>query len=365
MVIATRELIGALVRGVDLPVLTQEMRIRQRGVKPFAVMFVYVAVLSIIALITLSTTAPQAYHGGNLGQGTNLARQGRTLFTVLAMAQLVMISLLVPAYSAGAVSTERDRGTFDLLALTLLSSASIVAQKLAAAIAQAVILTLTSLPVVALVFLLGGVSPVEMGAAYGLLCLTALAFGGLGLLCSCQFRNTRTSTFVAYLSVLGFLVGLPLLGVLLRSLTRMDALVGAFAPVFLLIFAFVAGACALPLFAVAAFVLKKRSRHWHSRTFRMWVFGGVYALTALLLESPVLSSPLVNGLLYYNDQLFLPTLANPFVAMSLLMQDDPMGYGWRGSLQCWSVGSTLVLGLAAAYVCRQMSAFRFEAMRRA
>lgn len=361
MVAQVREGMGALARRVDLPVLTQEMRIRQRGAKPFVVMFVYVAVLSIVALTTLNVTVGSASYSGSSASNANLARQGRDLFTVLCIAQLVMISLIVPAYSAGAVSNEKERGTLDLLALTLLSSNAVVAQKLAAAIGQAVMLTVASLPVVAIVFLIGGVSPWEMVVANALLFVTTAAFGALGLLCSCQFRNTKAATFASYLTVLGFLVGLPYFGEMLKRLIRSGDLGSAFAPTFALMFAFVAAASAVPLYVIASALLKRRSTHWHSRTFRMLVYGASLAVIALVLESPILADPLVNGLLYYNGQMFLPTLVNPFVAMSLLMFS---GYPSRAGMQSWSVGGTLVFGVAAVFLFRHISTLRFEAMRR-
>ncbi len=366
MLITLRDTVNGLIERLNLPVLTQEMRIRQRGVKPFAVMFVYVAVLSIVALVTLSMIIQRpSYPVQAVGVTQNLARQGRQLFTVLLVAQLAMISLIVPAYSAGAVSTERERGTFDLLALTLLSSPSIVLQKLLAAIAQALMLTVASLPVVSLVFMLGGVSPLEIIVAYALLLVTTGAFGALGLLCSCQFRNTRTSTFVAYLSVLGFLVGVPLLGRLLKDFTHMQALSGAFAPTFTLMFAFVSLGCTMPFYVTAAVLLKRYSHHWHSRTFRMLTFGIIYGPIALVLETPSLIDPLVGTLYGYNGSMFLPTLVNPFVALSLLMYGDyQVGGGWASTMQYWSIGLTLIFGTAAIHVFRHMSTFRFEAMRR-
>lgn len=350
----------SLLARVDLPVLTQEMRIRQRGTKPFVVMFLYVAVLGTIAMVTVSATIAQSSYTGYPGQAPNLARQGRILFLVLSMAQLAMISLIVPAYSAGAVSTERERGTFDLLSLTLLSSSAIVMQKMAAAMAQALMLTLASLPVVSLVFMLGGVSPLEMAVSYALLLVTAGAQGALGLLCSCQFRNTRTSTFVAYLSVIGFMWGMPLLGELLRSLSRMQGLSAGFAPAFALMFAFVVGACALPPYMLASVLFRRYSEHWRSRTFRMLTFGVSFALTAIVLQSPSLTDPLIGGLYTHNSTFFLPTLVNPFIAIRALVGEA----GYLTALQHWSIAGTLVFGIAAVFVFRQMSVLRFEAMRR-
>lgn len=343
---------------VEAPVLVQELRVRQRGMKPFVVAGVYVAILSAIAMLVLRFS-PTATHAQT---AQSMADLGKQLFALLSFVQLAMIALIVPAYSAGAISSEREKGTFDLLALTLLSSGSIVTQKLLAAIAQALMLIIASAPVVAVVFLLGGVSPGEILTAYGLLFATAVLMGALGTLCSCCLRNSKAATFVTFLIAFAFYAGLPIGGAWFVQVARvgMHESAGLFPWMFLGMFVFVGGVCALMVYAPLALLMHNRPT-WRGRSFRMSVFGGVYALLLLLMSCPAAMNATVAY--SYSQGLFLPLFVNPFAA--LVYYVDAHGGGSGGYTQAnWMIASTLGFSLGAAYLFRYLASARFAGSRR-
>jgi len=216
---------------------------------------------------------------------------------------------------------------------------------------------------VSIVFLIGGVSPNEVAVAYAMLLLEAAMFGALGLLCSCQFRLTRTSTFVAYLTVLAFLVGLPLLGELLDRLRYSRAIGEGFSFTVVGLYAFVCGVGALFLFAMLSLWASRRLKHWPSRSFRMCVFGGIYAVIALVLSSPTTCNAVISALYGAQGNMFLPLFVNPFVAMAVLMYDQAAIGGYYNE-QYWIIGATCGFALACAYLFEHLAAYRFEAMRK-
>jgi hypothetical protein len=349
----------ARVRGwfgrIDAPVLVQEMRVRQRGIKPFAVLFFYLLILSgatVAMMILFMVDNP----GG--GSGTEMSDLGRAVYAAITFLQMGMIVLIIPAYSAGAVSGERERKTFDLLALTLLSSSSIVTQKLAAAVAQAVMLILASAPVMSVVFLLGGVSPVEVIVAYAILLVTAVALGALGMLCSCCLGSSRASTFLSYVVILLFMAGLPLGGAWLLDMTRIgwQDFGGAFPWVVVLMFAFVGGVASLMVYAPLALVMHGRANVWRARAFRMGIFGAVYAGLLLVLTVPSATNLVVESC--YSQGMFV----NPFVALFCYM-DAHFGSG-QIRMAYWMIGATIGFSLGCAYLFRQISSARFAGLRR-
>lgn len=359
MLTQARALQGWLRDRANWPVLTQEMRIRQRGAKPFIVMFIYGLVL--IALAGLVLYQMMMVFGRMHTQPDDLARVGRSVFLALMQAQLAMIALAVPAYSAGAVTTERERGTIDLLVLTRLGSSEIVTQKLAAAIGQAIMLIVVSLPVVAAVFLLGGVSPAEVAVAYLVLIMMAMAFGATGMLCSCQFASTKTSTFVAYLGVLLFLVGVPVFGHFIDYISRYGAN-GSFS--YMVVIAYLVGVSPFAFFvySMTGWIAGRRGWPlWRVRHIRMAFFGISCIMITGLLSTPGVSWVIVNTL--YSQSMFLPLYVNPFVAITWLVDVDAFGSGmYRAS--CWPALATIALGCVTTYVFKCMCAYRFEAMRR-
>ncbi len=74
------------------------------------------------------------------------------------MLQLAAVLLLGPAVAAGLIARERERRTIEYLFTTHLTSAEIVLDKLAAAIAQLTVAVLAGVPVLAIAMLLGGIT---------------------------------------------------------------------------------------------------------------------------------------------------------------------------------------------------------------
>lgn len=341
---------------MELPVLAQEMRVRQRGVRPFIVTLVYVLALSIVALIF--TNSIGSYNALDASQ---LNRQGRDLFLFLVMAQLVMISLIVPAYSSVVVTTEREKGTFVLLALTMLSSDSIVRQKLSAAIAEVLMLTFTALPVLALVFLYGGVTPLQLAAACAIFVMTSLLLGSFGVFCSCVFANSRVATSVAYLGMFVFLLLLPLGAEWLKSVSHDGLIASAEAIPFVLIglLVFVGGLGALGLYGVVSPALKRRARLWFVRAFRMAVFGACYAVVLAVIAVPSLSGFVIQILFGLDSQVSLPMFVNPFVAAISLV-----GPGAMADRAVPIVSATLVFAALSTCLFVSLSGRRFGVLRR-
>jgi ABC-type transport system involved in multi-copper enzyme maturation permease subunit len=205
----------------DNPILTRELRTRMRGARAFWVLFTYVAVLSLILFVTyMSWWQSQR---GNLGaMGGGAFTIGKTFYQVLFAVQAVLVGIITPALTAGGISVEREQRTLDLLNISLMPRRSIVVGKLIAALAFVGLLLTSSLPLVAIGFLLGGVSPGEVASSFGLLLLTSFVYGAVGIACSSVARNTTTATVMTYGTIiLLFFATLPL---------AMLALPGMFGP---------------------------------------------------------------------------------------------------------------------------------------
>jgi ABC-type transport system involved in multi-copper enzyme maturation permease subunit len=135
------------------------------------------------ALWVLGLTAWQAVVGWS--QEANLAdnaRFGLLLFHVLTLVQLLVVPFIAALSAASAVSQEKDRRTFILLLLTDLRSHEIVVGKLLGSLLQIALLLLGMVPVLALILLLGGIAPEQVGQAALVIGSAALAAGSLGTL---------------------------------------------------------------------------------------------------------------------------------------------------------------------------------------
>ena len=187
---------------LDNPVVTKEFRSRMRGSRAYWLLFGYLLLLSLTLFFAYlswwnSHQISMDYGGGGQAGFT----VGRTFFLTLFYAQAIMVTLITPALTAGAISIEREQRTFEMLRSTTLPPRAITLGKLASSVSFIVLLLTSSLPLVSLCFLLGGVSPGEVFFGYLLLVCDAFVFGAIGLAWSAYAANTATATALSYVSI--------------------------------------------------------------------------------------------------------------------------------------------------------------------
>ena len=109
------------------PVMLKELRGRMRGMRAFIVLTVYLGLMgAFTALLYVIYTASTVQATGSAAIGSI----GRVLFIGLVGIELLLIIFIAPAFTAGAITGERERLTYDLLRTTLLASPSFVIGKL-------------------------------------------------------------------------------------------------------------------------------------------------------------------------------------------------------------------------------------------
>jgi ABC-type transport system involved in multi-copper enzyme maturation permease subunit len=141
------------------------------------------------------------------GEG-DAAERGRDCFKLFAALELAVAALLAPALAAPAIATEREKETLGLLAIAGASPYRILAGKALGRLAQVVVLVAISLPLVGALFVVGGLSPGEVGTIFvEAIALAALGVG-VGSLFSATTRRPETAVVYAFLAII-FLAGVP------------------------------------------------------------------------------------------------------------------------------------------------------------
>jgi len=165
------------------------------------------AVFTLYTLILLALSLSMSLSG--IGRGyvtTQIMRSGIEGYIWLTFLQFALIVLIAPAMTAGAISGERERQTLDLLLVTDTGSFKIVFGKLMDAFLFLAVLVLSSAPFLSLVFVTGGIEPVEVLRTLLFLIVSAFAALSVGIFSSALFRRTATAAVTAYLIV--FAIGL-------------------------------------------------------------------------------------------------------------------------------------------------------------
>lgn len=180
------------------PVIVKELRSRMRGVRAFATLtgalilvgaFTYglYRIVLIAAQYSMSPLSPQI---------------GQVLFAGLVFLELFIIAAIAPSVTAGAISGEIEKQTYEMLLTTPLHPVHILWGKLVSALSYVFLLLFAAIPLSSLVFIFGGVTGRDMLKALLILVVVAVMFGVIGLFMSALFGRTGRSTAVTYMVVL-------------------------------------------------------------------------------------------------------------------------------------------------------------------
>jgi ABC-type transport system involved in multi-copper enzyme maturation permease subunit len=187
------------------PVMLKELRERMRGARAFAVITVYLGLMSAFTVLLYV-----AYSPFNRGLSSSVTGElGRILFAGVVGIELLLIIFIAPAFTAGAVTGERERKTYDLLQITLLPRPSFIIGKLESALGYILLLLLAAIPLQSIAFLFGGVSETELMLSFVILIVTAITLGTIGLFFSTLAERTLTASVRSYTFAFALIVAIP------------------------------------------------------------------------------------------------------------------------------------------------------------
>jgi len=188
------------------PIIVKELRSRMRGPRAFITLTVTLLLsgAAMFGMLQLVTALSNQYGGTVLS-----AQIGQMLLTALVFLELAMICAITPTITAGAISGEREKQTYEMLQATPLRPASLVWGKLFSALSYVFLLLFAAIPLASIVFIFGGVVLRDMLKALLVLIVLAVAFGTLGIFMSALFGRTGRATVVTFLVVLA-LVFVPM-----------------------------------------------------------------------------------------------------------------------------------------------------------
>lgn len=185
----------------------KETRGRMRGKRAFIVLTIYLLLLAGFAAM-VEILVEQSFQTGFGGSGAFAsAAIGQGIFVALLMLMTLQVVFLAPSSTAGGISLEREKQTLELLIATPISSAAIVIGKLLSALVWVFLLIAASIPLMAVVFVFGGIGPETVLAGYLVLLATAIGLGSFGLACSSLVKRTTASTAISIFGVLAITIG--------------------------------------------------------------------------------------------------------------------------------------------------------------
>jgi len=185
-------------------VLWIELRRRLRGWHWHLLVLLDILILGGIMLVSFSAMPA-------VNDARAWSAWGRSTWWTLMLGQGGALLLFGPLLTVGAITAEREAKMLEALWLSSLSTWSLVYGKYLAALVILSLLLLAGMPVVALVFVFGGVSLWELLLGYLLMLFVGAFAAACGLLASCQCQRAGIAVLWAYLDLL-LLALVPFLG---------------------------------------------------------------------------------------------------------------------------------------------------------
>jgi ABC-type transport system involved in multi-copper enzyme maturation permease subunit len=181
------------------PMIGKELRQRMRERRGWLLPTLYLVVLGAVVIFFYYFQV--AMHAAV--QGSEI---GATLFLTLTYAQLSVLLLLAPVFSAGAITIEKEQRTLTGLLTSLLTPLQIWGGKFFASTLFLILLLTSSLPILSLVFAFGGIGPKQLILATLTTLFVLATVSSIGLYCSAFFRKSVHATAVTYAVIIAITI---------------------------------------------------------------------------------------------------------------------------------------------------------------
>lgn len=184
------------------PVYKRETMVSARSFKLALLLLSFNGILAFVAFLNMYSTLAQVRVTAEIQYTSFL-----DLYLFVATLEFAMLVLIMPAITAGSISGERERQTLELMLTTRMRPVDIVLGKLEASISTMGLMIMSSFPIIALVFVYGGVTVGDIAVL--LLCFAAAALfaGSIGICCSALFGRTTLATVASYAILAAVVVG--------------------------------------------------------------------------------------------------------------------------------------------------------------
>jgi len=185
---------------LDNPVIIKELRGRMRGRQAFILLTVYLGLIALFIFLVYNVLF--GISTATRWDPSSRQEAGKAIFGTVVLLELLLLSFIAPGLTAGTITSERERQTFDLLRTTLLSARAFVFGKLGSAFSYLFLLILAGIPIQSIAFILGGVGLGETVVSGVMLVVTAIFYCTLGIFFSSIMRRTLAATISSYAFIL-------------------------------------------------------------------------------------------------------------------------------------------------------------------
>ena len=138
------------------PVYGKELKMKVRSVKFALTIFLFNMMLGIVAI-----TGFEVMFNMHLNPYVDYSGAAKVFYILVSM-EILTVMFLIPSFTAGSIAGEREKQTLDILLTTTLTPGEIIMGKLMSSISMVFLLVVSSLPIISIVFTIGGIGMEDM-----------------------------------------------------------------------------------------------------------------------------------------------------------------------------------------------------------
>lgn len=142
------------------------------------------------------------------------------IYLFIACIEFGMVLFVVPAFTSSAISGERERQTLEILLTTTMKPHQIIIGKLASSISETLLLVVSSLPVLAIIFSVGGIGIKDLLILFFITAITAIFIGSIGVFFSSIFKRTVPATIFTYGTLVLLLFGTVIIALIVQMVVN-------------------------------------------------------------------------------------------------------------------------------------------------
>jgi ABC-type transport system involved in multi-copper enzyme maturation permease subunit len=185
------------------PIYLKEIKIGVRTKKAAIILLLYNGLLALFGLFFFYVT----FDAGSRYTGRINYSEILSIYLVIVAVEFGLVLFTVPGLTSSTISGEREKQTLDILLTTTLSPLQIIIGKLASSISIMITLAISSLPILALVFSIGGITMLDFVEFLALIIVTAIFIGSIGIFFSTFYKRTTPATVSSYGAILVLVAG--------------------------------------------------------------------------------------------------------------------------------------------------------------
>ncbi len=203
------------------PILAMELKLKMKNISILVTIILYNVFFALVSMVSLISASDLSN-----ARWDSLAMNSISIFFYLGMLQSMFVFILAPICTASALAGERERGTLDLLLVSPIRTVQIVLEKLAANIFIVLLFSLSSMPILSVGFIFGGVGLRQILFFFFILCLLSFCCISAGIYCSCLVNKSVGAFFLTIFIESLLIVGNGWLVLFLSSVNNFRQIAG-------------------------------------------------------------------------------------------------------------------------------------------